>query len=52
LQYGIEAFEKHDRTDRCLGGSSFIELAEKLLSRGLKKKKRGLKRKEDAKEAA
>ena len=40
--YGIEKeLERHERTDRPLGDDRFIELAEKLLSRDLKKKKRG-----------
>ncbi len=41
--YGIEEFERHERTGRPLGDNSFIELAEKLLSRNLKKKKPGPK---------
>jgi putative transposase len=41
--YGIEELESHERTGRPLGGDRFIELAEKLLSRDLKKKKPGPK---------
>jgi len=37
-----EEFEKHERTERPLGDESFIEKAEKLLGRELKKKKPGL----------
>ncbi len=37
--YGIEEFERHERTGRPIGDDRFIELAEKLLSRDLKKKK-------------
>jgi len=36
-----EEFEKHERTERPLGDESFIEKAEKLLGRELKKKKPG-----------
>ena len=36
-----EEFEKHERTGRPLGDESFIEKAEKLLGRELKKKKPG-----------
>jgi REP-associated tyrosine transposase len=41
--YGIEELARHERTGRPLGGDRFIELAEKLLSRDLKKKKSGPK---------
>jgi putative transposase len=41
--YGIEALERPERTGRPLGDDRFIELAEKLLSRDLKKKKPGPK---------
>jgi len=39
----IEEFERHERTGRPLGDESFIEFAEKLLDRDLKKKKPGPK---------
>ncbi len=39
----IEDFAKHERTGRPLGSNSFIEMAESLLSRDLKKKKPGPK---------
>ena len=41
-----EELEKHERTGRPLGGESFIEKAEKLLGRELKKKKPGPKQKD------
>ncbi len=39
----IEDFEKHERTGRPLGSDSFIEMAESLLDRDLKKKMPGPK---------
>ncbi|MCF6283250.1 MAG: hypothetical protein L3J28_13795, partial [Candidatus Polarisedimenticolaceae bacterium] len=39
--YSGEEFERHERTGRPLGNESFIEKAEKLLGRELKKKKPG-----------
>ena len=39
----IEDFAKHERTGRPLGSDSFIEMAESLLARDLKKKKPGPK---------
>ncbi len=39
----IEDFAKHERTGRPLGSDSFIEMAESLLDRNLKKKKPGPK---------
>ena len=39
----IDEFEKHERTGRPLGGEKFIEKAERLLQRELKKKKPGPK---------
>ncbi len=41
--YSVEEFENHERTGRPLGSESFIEMAESLLSRDLKKKKPGPK---------
>jgi hypothetical protein len=41
--YGIEGLERQERTGRLLGDDRFIELAEKLLSPDLKKKKPGPK---------
>jgi hypothetical protein len=41
--YGIEGLERQERTGRLLGDDRFIELAEKLLSPYLKKKKPGPK---------
>jgi len=38
-----DSFEQHERTGRPLGAESFIEKAERLLSRELKKKKPGPK---------
>jgi len=39
----VDEFEKHERTGRPLGDESFIEKAERLLQRELKKKKPGPK---------
>ena len=41
-----EEFEKHERTGRPMGGESFIEKAEELPGRKLKKKKPGPKPKD------
>ncbi len=41
--YGVEEFESRERTGRPLGNERFIERAEKLLKRDLKKKKPGPK---------
>lgn len=41
--YRIEEFERHERTGRPLGDESFLELAEKLLNRDLKRKRPGPK---------
>lgn len=41
--YSTEDFAKHERTGRPLGSDSFIEMAESLLNRDLKKKKPGPK---------
>ena len=41
--YSTEDFAKHERTGRPLGSDSFIEMAELLLNRDLKKKKPGPK---------
>ncbi len=41
--YGIEKLERYERSGRPLGDDRFIESAERLLSRNLKKKKPGLK---------
>ena len=45
--YSIEEFENHERTGRPLGDESFIELAESILGRDLRKKKTGPKIKND-----
>jgi REP-associated tyrosine transposase len=39
--YEVEEFSKHERTGRPLGDDGFIEMAEKLLKRDLKKKRPG-----------
>jgi len=41
--YETEEFSKHERTGRPLGNDGFIEMAEKLLKRDLKKKRPGRK---------
>lgn len=45
--YQDKEFEQHERTGRPLGDETFIEKAERLLNRGLKKKKPGPKGKGD-----
>jgi len=40
--------ERHERTGRPLGNERFVELAERLLGRDLKKKKPGPKAKNDS----
>jgi putative transposase len=42
-RHSIEEFEKHERTGRPLGSDNFIEIAETLLNRTLKRKKPGPK---------
>lgn len=42
-----DEFAKHERTGRPLGSDSFIEMAESLLNRDLKKKKPGPKAKDN-----
>jgi putative transposase len=42
--HSIDDFAKHERTGRPLGSDSFIEMAESLLGRDLKKKKPGPKK--------
>ncbi len=41
--FGTDEFERHENTGRPLGDEHFVELAEKLLGRELKKKKPGPK---------
>ena len=43
LSHSTVDFGKHERTGRPLGNDSFIEMAESLLERDLKKKKPGPK---------
>ena len=45
--YSVEEFENHERTGRLLGSENFIEMAESLLGRDLRKKKPGPKIKND-----
>lgn len=43
----LHEMERHERTERPLGKDRFVELAERLLGRDLKKKKPGSKVKDD-----
>ncbi len=45
--YQDNDFERHERTGRPLGDEKFIEKAERLLNRDLKKKKPGPKKQDD-----
>ena len=45
--YSVEEFENHERTGRPLGSERFLEIAELLLGRDLRKKKPGPKIKND-----